>query len=88
MTPLPRAALLLVLGATASNAQELTYPVVDTMQDACFDLMGGTIDCRAAGEALYGQDAQYSRLPASYADNGDGTVLDTNTGLVWQKTPH
>ena len=87
MTPLPRAALLLVLGATASNAQELTYPVVDTMQDACFDLMGGTIDCPAAGEALYGQDAQYSRLPASYADNGDGTVLDTNTGLVWQKTP-
>ena len=87
MRILPHAALLLIVGATASRAQDMTYPVVDTMQDACFDLLGEAVDCPAEGEALYGQDAQYSRLPASYTDNGDGTVLDNNTTLVWQQTP-
>lgn len=87
MKTLPPAALLLILGATAGSAQDLTYPVVDTMQDTCFDLVGQAIDCPAADQALYGQDAQYARRPAAYTDNGDGTVLDTNTTLVWQKTP-
>lgn len=68
-------------------AQNLTYPVVDTMQERCFDLLGSTIDCPAEGEALYGQDAQYARLAASYTDKGDGTVLDNNTRLLWQQTP-
>ncbi|GAA3868220.1 DUF1566 domain-containing protein [Celeribacter arenosi] len=83
----PHTALLLALAATAGHAQDLTYPVVDTMQDTCFDLVGEDIDCPIEGEALFGQDAQYSGLPASYSDNGDGTVLDNNTGLVWQQTP-
>lgn len=87
MKTFTHAALLLAFAATASHAQDLTYPVVDTMQDTCFDLLGDAIDCPAEGEALYGQDAQYSRLPASYTENGDGTVLDDNTGLVWQQTP-
>lgn len=77
----------LVVAAHPSAAQTLTYPVVDTMQDRCFDTVGEVIACPAPGEALYGQDAQYSRLPASYTDNGDGTVTDDNTALVWQKSP-
>ncbi len=77
----------LIFSAQASNAQELTYTIVDTMQDKCFDLVGDDIACPAAGEDLYGQDAQYSRSPASYADNGDGTVTDNVTALVWQQTP-
>lgn len=77
----------LLLSAHTGSAEDLTYPVVDTMQDRCFDLLGAAIDCPAQGAALYGQDAQYSRRAASYTDNGDGTVLDNNTGLLWQQTP-
>lgn len=37
------------------------------------------------GEAFYGQDAQYTGNQPSYTDNGDGTVTDNITGLMWQK---
>lgn len=71
--------------ACASAAEPLAYPLVDTMQDACFDVAGASIECPARGEALYGQDAQYSTLASAYTDNGDGTVHDDNTGLLWQQ---
>jgi len=32
-----------------------------------------------------GQDGAYIQSPLSYTDNGNGTVTDNNTGLVWQK---
>ena len=77
---------MIAFSAQASTAQEVSYPLVDTMQDQCFDLAGSVIECRAEGEALYGQDVQHPRLASSYADNGDGKIKDNNTGLVWQKT--
>jgi hypothetical protein len=73
--------------AQAGATQPVPYPLVDTMQDRCFDLEGAAMDCPAVGAALYGQDAQHPRLASSYTDNGDGTVTDNNTNLVWQKTP-
>ncbi|MCW9043442.1 MAG: DUF1566 domain-containing protein [Pseudopelagicola sp.] len=76
-----------LLLAAAPALAEVSYPVVDTMQTRCFDSVGTVIDCPLEGEALYGQDAQYSRTPASYSDNGDGTVADDVTTLVWQRTP-
>ena len=33
-----------------------------------------------------GQDADYAIHVPSFTDNGNGTVTDTNTGLMWQKT--
>ncbi len=73
--------------AETTAAQDVSYKIVDTMQDRCFDLVGNSIDCPAEGEPLYGQDAQYAGIAVSYTDNGDGTVLDDNTGLLWQKSP-
>jgi hypothetical protein len=35
--------------------------------------------------ATFGEDADYTINPPSYADNGDGTIVDNNTALVWQK---
>ena len=64
----------------------LLYVVVDTGQDKCYD-NSREITCPQPGEAFYGQDAQYQGLPPAYQDNGDGTVTDLNTGLMWQKTP-
>ncbi|MCG3268557.1 DUF1566 domain-containing protein [Yoonia sp. I 8.24] len=78
---------LLALSTQAGMAQDVTFAIVDTMQDACYDNIGVKITCPAVGEALYGQDTQHPRLAASYTDNGDGTVLDDNTQLVWQQTP-
>lgn len=66
---------------------EVMFVVVDTMQSECFDNDGESITCPAEGEALKGQDAQYDGFQPSFTDNGDGTVSDDNTGLVWQQTP-
>jgi hypothetical protein len=61
---------------------EYTYPIVDTNQGICYN-NSELIDCPAVGEAFYGQDAQYTGITPSYTDNGDGTITDNVTGLVW-----
>ena len=62
------------------------YVVVDTGQHTCYDDFneGG---CPQPGEAFYGQDAQVQGIEPAYRDNGDGTVTDLNTGLMWQQDP-
>ncbi len=61
-----------------------TYPIVDTGQDKCFDNRR-EIKCPEKGQSFYGQDAQFDRLQPSLTDNGDGTVTDNVTGLMWTK---
>lgn len=40
------------------------------------------------GDEFYGQDANFLKgATMSYTDNGDGTVTDNNTGLMWQQVP-
>lgn len=34
----------------------------------------------------FGEDNDYNIYPPYYIDNGDGTITDTITGLMWQKT--
>ena len=34
-------------------------------------------------DAFYGQDAQFPSLKPAYKNNGDGTITDLNTGLMW-----
>lgn len=58
--------------------------IVDTGQVRCYD-DSGEMDCPDRGRAFCGQDAQYEGNPPSYRDNGDGTVTDLNTGLMWSK---
>ena len=69
-----------VLIATTSGS------LPDTGQSSCFDNAGSRIGCPAAGDDAYGQDAQYQGNALSYTDNGDGTVSDNVTGLMWQQT--
>lgn len=61
------------------------YKLPDTGQHTCYDDEGNVIDCPNSGEPFYGQDAQYQGPEPSYQDNGDGTVTDLNTGLMWQQ---
>ena len=63
------------------------FTVVDTGQSGCYDNAGYAIDCPDEGDPYFGQDAQHHGNQPAYADNGDGTISDLNTGLMWVKTP-
>ena len=63
-----------------------TYTIVDTGQNTCYN-NERPITCPQTGESFYGQDAQYVGVQPFYKDNGDGTVTDLNTGLMWQQDP-
>lgn len=67
------------------NGWGINYRLVDTGQTKCYNDRGGVIACPSSGEAFYGQDAQYPGNQPAYVDNGDGTVTDLNTGLMWVK---
>jgi len=71
---------------TETYSSDLDYPIVDTGQTVCYD-DSGAIACPTEGEAFYGQDAQYTGNTPSYTDNGDGTITDNVTGLIWQQSP-
>ena len=73
--------------AGSTESPEVKFVVTDAGQTKCYDTDGNVIEAPEPGEAYYGQDAQYQGLETSYTDNGDGTVTDNNTGLMWQQTP-
>ncbi len=59
----------------------------DTGQTKCYDQAGTVIACSGTG-ACPGQDGFYSTgcpPEGRFVNNGDGTVSDTCTGLMWQK---
>lgn len=63
------------------------YFVVDTGQEACFDDSVELDACPVEGESFFGQDAQHAGNAPSFTDNGDGTVTDNVTALLWQQSP-
>ncbi|MBF0564529.1 MAG: DUF1566 domain-containing protein [Nitrospirae bacterium] len=62
------------------------WQVIDTNQSSCYNNTS-QITCPGPGQSFYGQDGQYTSISPSYKDNGDGTVTDLSTGLMWQKNP-
>ncbi len=69
------------------DPSEVSYPVVDTMQDLAFDT-DSIITTPSEGEGFWGQDANYEGFQARYYDHGDGTITDNITGLMWQADPN
>ncbi len=65
---------------------EYSYTIVDTGQAKSYD-NESVITTPQPGEPFYGQDSQYNGAQPDYQDNGDGTVTDLNTGLMWQQDP-
>lgn len=61
------------------------YPIVGTNQTIFYN-NSGEISEPSAGSAFYGQDAQYSGNTPTYVNNGDGTITDMVTGLMWSQT--
>lgn len=70
-------------GSFISN-RALAYKLPDTGQSQCYNQSGAAIACSAPGGAT-AQDGSYSMHPVSLTDNGNGTVTDNNTGLMWQQ---
>lgn len=66
--------------------KKLAYTIVDTGQVRCYN-NSTEIPFPKTGVAFYGQDAHYDGNQPAYKDNGDGTVTDLNTGLMWQQNP-
>jgi len=83
-------ALLIValwtLPPARAEEPKLPYAIVDTGQERSYDNRT-EITCRKPGQAFFGQDANYAGNQPAYRDNGDGTVTDLKTGLMWQADP-
>ncbi len=78
--------LLTGLPCIAVAQTDTTYNVIDTGQIRCYN-NNAQITPPAPGQPFYGQDANYSGNTPSYTDNGNSTVTDLVTGLMWQKSP-
>jgi hypothetical protein len=78
--------LLLILVNRSIGQSNLSYPIVDTDQELFYDTIN-EIPEPAVGATFYGQDAHYTGNEPDYQDNGDGTITDLITGLMWQKSP-
>lgn len=59
-----------------------SYPVVGTNQRQCYDENGHP----GCGNGPAGQNAEHPGRVPQYRDNGDGTVSDLVTGLMWEKS--
>ena len=61
------------------------YPIVSTNQNKYYNNTN-EISAPTTGSSFYGQDANYSKNEPKYQDNGDGTVTDLVTGLMWSQS--
>ena len=57
----------------------------DTGQMTCYDQNGNVIDCASDTAREDGFYATGCPSEGRFSDNGDGTVTDTCTGLMWQQ---
>jgi hypothetical protein len=64
-----------------------SYAIVGTGQLTFWNSAGKEISAPAKGAPFYGQDAQFPGTTPSYKDNGDGTISDLVTGLMWTQSP-
>lgn len=75
--------ILTLLLSSPALPFELILP--DTDQKLCYDWENLMDECPLAGEDFYGQDAHYTINPPDLTDNGDGTVTDNLTKLIWEQ---
>jgi len=75
------------IASSNPDAIMVSSSVPDTQQGSCFDNQG-KIPCPEKDEPYFGQDASFIGAPPDLHDNGDGTVIDRVTGLMWQQAHH
>jgi hypothetical protein len=66
---------------------QVSSNIPDTGASKCYDA-NGRMNCPLSdNNAYYGQDFQFTSNPMSFTNNGDGTITDNVTKLMWQMTP-
>jgi len=77
------------------NGEECKLPLplgnICTNQTSCYNF-SSSMTCPAEGEDFFGQDAQYTNKCTAQSFTAGtgaqaGTVIDNNTGLVWEQSP-
>jgi hypothetical protein len=63
---------------------EYPYSIVDTEVTNFYSDVS-PVSLVSENEDFYGQDANYSGNQPSYQNNGDGTITDNITGLMWEE---
>ncbi len=76
--------ITLSLLSPLAGAKGIPYPIVDTGITECYS-DSAVIKQPKSGQDFAGQDACYKGRQAAYKDNGDGTISDRVTGLMWAK---
>lgn len=76
--------IIILTGSHAMGSTNLSYTIVDTGQTGCYD-NNRQINCPLPGKRFYGQDSQFDGNQPAYKDNGDGTISDLTTGLMWAR---
>jgi hypothetical protein len=73
--------LALTCNCELGGGVTVTAQPVQTGQTSCYDTAGASIDCAGTG-----QDGETQNGAShSFVDNGDGTITDQVTGLMWEK---
>jgi len=71
------------VSVSCTNVSPLILGRLRTGQTTCYDGSGNAVTCTGTH---VGQDGKEQRtLARNYTDNGNGTITDNATGLVWQK---
>lgn len=70
---------------TGILSAQITFKIVDTGQKKYYDNTS-EISSPSQTQSFYGQDANYNGNQPSYTDNGNGTITDNITGLMWTKS--
>ena len=78
--------MLVMLCSAVYTLADQSYTIVDTGQIRCYN-NSTEIQYPKNDDAFFGQDAQYNGNQPAYKDNGDGTVTDLNTALMWTQNP-
>jgi hypothetical protein len=82
--------ILLVIGSLSGCGEETQIAAaangpparpLQTGQTLCYDATGNTIPCAGTGQ----DGATQTGVARRYIDNGDGTITDASTGLMWEK---
>lgn len=66
--------------------EPMAWVLPEPVQRECYDLEGKRVPCPNLGDLLSNQCGSQQKVDPAFRDNGDGTVLDFTTGLVWQKS--
>lgn len=69
----------------AGFSQTIPYPIVGTGQTISYDSLSA-ITKPTAGQSFYGQNSNHPGTMRSYTNNGNGTISDNITGLMWQQS--